>query len=114
MHTVLVINAQHQFRHLETFGRENGLGNNVFCMAEDGEGFFWVGTQEGLFRFDGTHARQLYYKLEENLGFGYIRDLAYDSLANQMWFCADRGIFRYDLYGTTIDRFNPEDFVPKS
>jgi len=36
-----------------------GLGNlNVKCLAQDGSGYLWVGTENGLYRFDGREFRQ--------------------------------------------------------
>jgi len=38
-------------------GKEDGLGlasNNVFCTYQDKQGFMWVGTSNGLQRFDGN------------------------------------------------------------
>ncbi len=37
-----------------TYGDEDGLANTtVECLLQDRQGFLWVGTQDGLFRFDG-------------------------------------------------------------
>ena len=39
------------FRHLDI---NDGLSqNNVFCMLQDREGFVWIGTEDGLNRYDG-------------------------------------------------------------
>lgn len=36
-----------------------GLGNlNVKCLAQDRSGYLWVGTENGLYRFDGREFRQ--------------------------------------------------------
>jgi diguanylate cyclase (GGDEF)-like protein len=36
-----------------------GLGNlNVICIAQDRTGYLWVGTENGLYRFDGRQFRQ--------------------------------------------------------
>jgi diguanylate cyclase (GGDEF)-like protein len=33
----------------------NGLGNlNITCLAQDRTGYLWVGTQNGLYRYDGS------------------------------------------------------------
>jgi ligand-binding sensor domain-containing protein len=36
-----------------------GLGNlNVNCIAQDRQGYLWVGTENGLYRYDGRLFRQ--------------------------------------------------------
>ena len=43
---------RYSFRH---YGQEEGLTNTVSqCLLQDRVGFIWVGTQNGLFRFEGT------------------------------------------------------------
>ena len=37
----------------------DGLGDlNVNCIAQDGSGYLWVGTENGLYRYDGSRYRQ--------------------------------------------------------
>ena len=34
--------------------QEDGLSNdNINCISQDNDGFIWIGTHEGLFRYDG-------------------------------------------------------------
>jgi signal transduction histidine kinase/sugar lactone lactonase YvrE len=38
-----------------SFGADQGLSNlTILAMAQDREGFLWVGTENGLFRYDGN------------------------------------------------------------
>ena len=56
-------NGRFAFR---TYAEEDGLGNlTIECLLQDRTGFLWVGTQDGLFRFDGT--RFLRFGREEGL-----------------------------------------------
>jgi diguanylate cyclase (GGDEF)-like protein len=44
---------QYAFR---SYTQEDGLGNlSVTALAQDPSGFLWVGTENGLYRFDGSH-----------------------------------------------------------
>ena len=40
------------------YGQDQGLTNlDVYCLLEDRTGFLWVGTADGLFRYDGRQFR---------------------------------------------------------
>mgnify|MGYP002784905120 CR=1 FL=1 len=39
------------------FGRKDGISGPVWAMAQDADGFLWVGTEDGLVRFDGLRFR---------------------------------------------------------
>ncbi|HYL77214.1 MAG TPA: two-component regulator propeller domain-containing protein, partial [Bryobacteraceae bacterium] len=46
-----LVGQRYSFR---LYSREQGLTNlGTQCLAQDREGFLWVGTQDGLFRYDG-------------------------------------------------------------
>ncbi len=60
------------FKH---YGQNDGLANlAVMCMVQDREGFLWVGTQNGLFRYEGRIFRA--YSLAEGVPASYIQALA--------------------------------------
>lgn len=43
-----------------TYGSDQGLASlQVTAMAQDQEGYLWVGTENGLFRFDGQRFRRM-------------------------------------------------------
>lgn len=44
--------ASYMFKH---YGVQNGLSQStVYAIMQDRTGFIWIGTKEGLNRFDGT------------------------------------------------------------
>jgi ligand-binding sensor domain-containing protein len=50
---VLPLRAQHFT--FKDYSEVQGLGNlNVRCLLRDQTGFLWVGTEGGIFRYDGT------------------------------------------------------------
>lgn len=60
------------FRHYDT---EQGLSNNwVFSFLEDDQGFIWVGTRDGLNRFDG-YDFQVFDETNSGLKGSYIISL---------------------------------------
>src|SRR5215472_19111722 len=47
--------ASPQFRH---YSVDNGLANSALtALAQDRDGFLWIGSQNGLMRFDGYRFR---------------------------------------------------------
>jgi diguanylate cyclase (GGDEF)-like protein len=91
------------FEHL---ARDNELPNSTIPMAlaEDGEGFLWVGTQSGLWRWDGYHFRN--YRADPaiagSLPDNVIKQLHADALG-RLWIATNSGgLARYDR---DLDRF---------
>ena len=51
----LCVSAAAEQMSLRHFGQADGLANQaVTAITQDGEGYLWVGTENGLFRFDGA------------------------------------------------------------
>src|SRR5437870_796210 len=92
---VLLIGAasvQAQQLNLKSYGREQGLSNLVIqCMLQDRQGFLWVGTQAGLFRYDG--ARFQLYAGASGLPSGWISALHEDQ-SGTLWAGTRTGVAR--------------------
>ena len=72
---------QWSFHHLT---REEGLSNNnVFFTHRDSRGFLWLGTHNGLNRFDGTKCR-VYKPSNSSLRGVDINNIVEDSKGN-LW-----------------------------
>src|SRR5579863_9460014 len=55
----------------------DGLGNlSVNCLLQDRSGFLWIGTESGLYQYDGSHFWQFGEK--EGLPSGFVRALTLD------------------------------------
>lgn len=53
------LNAQLRFKHL---GIAEGLSqSSVYCLYQDSKGFIWIGTFDGLSRYDGYNFRHFKY-----------------------------------------------------
>jgi diguanylate cyclase (GGDEF)-like protein len=78
---------------VERLTDQYGLGAvTVTAMGQDREGFLWIGTQTGLFRYDGARAQKM-TEVEGLIGH-YVLDLviAPDGMP---WFAGNRGIAYY-------------------
>ncbi len=81
----------------------DGLGNlNVLCMLQDRSGFLWIGTQNGLFRYDGSHFHEFGHR--DGLDGTFIRALHQDSLGH-IWVGTSEGLYyqREDRHFGTVE-----------
>ena len=70
-----------------------GLGAvTVTSMGQDGQGFLWIGTQTGLYRYDGARAQKM-PDVEGLIGH-YVQDLVI-APDGTPWFAGNRGIAYY-------------------
>jgi ligand-binding sensor domain-containing protein len=73
--------------------------NSGYCMAQDGLGYLWMGTQDGLNKFNGKKITAYYKETVKrgNLINNFIRSLYYDSTTNWLWIGTDNGLCIYNI-----------------
>ncbi|MGB9073089.1 MAG: diguanylate cyclase [Terriglobales bacterium] len=77
----------------QRFGEQFGIGVvTVTAMAQDQNGFLWIGTQTGLFRYDGSRVTRM--TAAEPL-VGHYLDLVLIAPDNSVWVGGFRGVARY-------------------
>ncbi len=89
----------------QNFGRQEGLPHPVpTALAQDGDGFIWIGTQGGLARWDGYrfHAYRQDAQKPGALPDGWIRALHIDP-QGRLWIGGSAGGLA--LYDAAQDRF---------
>src|SRR5271156_2981366 len=68
----------------------DGLGNlSVNCLLQDRSGFLWIGTESGLYQYDGSRFWQFGEK--EGLPSGFVRALSLDR-DGRLWVGARDGL----------------------
>ena len=96
--------AESHHLQLRFLGREEGLSNQtVNCFCQDEFGFIWIGTQNGLNRFDGRTIER--FRPADNAGAmrsNNIRQL-FSNRRGQLFFRSQQSIERYDL---RLNRFD--------
>jgi signal transduction histidine kinase/ligand-binding sensor domain-containing protein/CheY-like chemotaxis protein len=95
----------------EQLSVEHGLAQEtVLAIAQDRQGFIWLGTQAGLTRFDGY--RTITYKSAvsdpNSLVDNWVRVLHLDR-SGQLWIGTDGGLDRYDSASKTFTHFLPRE-----
>ncbi len=92
----------------DRIGSSEGLSQgSVQSITQDQQGFLWIGTQEGLNRYDG-HSFQTYYHIqgvEGSLSHDFIRSLLADS-SGRFWVGTDSGLNLYDSASNQFTLFN--------
>jgi len=92
---------------------KDGLaGSTVYCMALDKEGFLWLGTENGVSRFDGTHFKN--FTTRDGLPDNEILELFADSkgrvwmapFRNEVCFYQD-GVLHNQQNDSMLARTNP-------
>lgn len=77
------------------FGSEAGLPNNtIICCLSDKDGFLWVGTKDGLYRFDGHDFMVPDEMQGSEMNEGMIGAVCEDS-DGSIWYSTSKGIGYY-------------------
>jgi ligand-binding sensor domain-containing protein/AraC-like DNA-binding protein len=102
---IQTLNAQ-DYLPFTTIDKEKGLpNNNVTSIVQDSVGFIWIGTKNGLSRFDGTSFQHLdpnTTKLTSN----DISDLLFED-HRQLWIAtAEEGINKLDIKSNKIESYS--------
>ena len=87
-----------QFKHLT---KENGLsGNSIWCVLKDRKEFIWIGTLDGLSRYDGRKFKVFKYSTDDpkSLSANEVKAL-YEDRSGTLW---------VGTWGGGLNRYNPE------
>jgi signal transduction histidine kinase/ligand-binding sensor domain-containing protein/DNA-binding response OmpR family regulator len=78
---------------------EDGLSNNIInTITQDSLGFIWIGTNDGLSRFDGNNFKIFRKSFEDpnSISNNFIQSLFVDSKGD-LWIMTDQGLNKYDI-----------------
>src|SRR5258708_29704744 len=91
------------FEHLTT---ENGLSENVvYSIFQDSKGFLWIGTHDGLNRYDGYEFKKFHYNPSDSnsLPGNTIMNICEDGQGN-IWLVTNGGLCRYNCANGRFSR----------
>jgi diguanylate cyclase (GGDEF)-like protein len=92
--------AQAQQRAFHYLRHEQGLENLVVtALAQDADGLLWIGTENGLYQFDGARMRR--YGVEQGLVEQTISDLHVDT-TGLLWVGSKRGLYHREGAGFVV------------
>ena len=104
-HPPVILNA-------ETYGVSEGLSQStVTSVAEDDEGYIWIGTLNGLNRFDGKEFKQFYANDGTGLNSSFIRSVMFSKKLNSLYIGTDEGLYRYDQKNEKFINLNINKYI---
>ena len=95
---ILTVHAQEHQYYFNRLDINNGLSqNSVNAILQDDNGFIWIGTKDGLNRYDGRSFKIFRHNIEQDYGLrsSCITHLNKDRDGN-IWIGTDIGLFIYD------------------
>lgn len=101
--TVLAASARAQF--FTNYGPADGLLDPaVTCLLKGGDGFLWVGTQQGLYRYDGGRFKAYHYDPADSSGLPHDHvERMTQSPDGRIWITSGNG--GLTVYDPSRDRF---------
>lgn len=99
-----------RFQHLA------GLGMNdlsIMSLAQDRQGFAWIGTSAGLYRYDGYQAVRFGYDARNPRSLPHDRvSEIYEDRDGRIWAGTQEGLARFDPHTNDFTRFAPKGAGP--
>jgi len=100
--------AQNQQLHFTHFGTEDGLSElNPNCLLQDSRGFIWIGTADGLNRYDGYDFKIFRNDARDNssIGNNYVQDIIEDKDGNIWAATIGGGLNKFDRNTNRFHRY---------
>lgn len=86
---------------------------SIFALSHDGSGNLWIGTSNGVYKYDGSRIVSHFTSSNSRLPEGNVYEIFFDS-SGKAWIATENGLAIYDNHNNTIrtDLF-PKGFFNK-
>ena len=102
MLVVLQASAQGDYRFYSFLEKDGLTSNAIISIAEDGNGFMWIGSASGLMFYDGYIFNSINSGNDTlSLRGNHINDLATDNAGN-LWIATESAVCKYDINTETF------------
>lgn len=104
--------SQNHYYKFDRYTTIDGLSSNtITCITKDNEGFIWIGTIDGLNRFDGNSFK-IYHPQSDNptsISDSWINDICSDN--DYLWVGTPNGLNKFDKATEQFKkyRFDPDN-----
>lgn len=105
----------HGSHHFDSYSLSEGLSQaTALEVLQDKQGYIWVGTQDGLNRFDGQNFQQYRHIAldESSISSNYIAGLAVD-WRQRLWVLTPLGLHLYQEATDSFSRITQADGLPE-
>ena len=103
-----------QSLNFDHYSVEDGVSQSeIICIRQDSEGYIWIGTQNGLNRFDGYTFEKYFYDPSDNhsISNNWIFDITEDQDGN-IWLGTKGGLNKFDKKTGRFNLVNYKDPNP--
>ena len=103
--TIIIAQSKQLAMPFTYYSINDGLSaSTIDCIFKDKRGFIWLGTQDGLNRFDGYEFKKYFHQTKDSttLGENYVRSIVEDNDGN-LWICSYSGGISF--YNQHTDKF---------
>lgn len=83
--------ARHPYYHFKQLSIREGLPSSVTSLYDDRNGMLWIGTGQGLYRFNGHEIQKIPLPSSMNRNSSYISDL-YGDQYSRLWIVTPQGM----------------------
>ena len=84
-----------------------GLSNNSgLCLIQDNNGFIWIGTRDGLNRFDGIDYKIFKHEFDDSLSISNNQiNCIYETSGDELWIGTANGVNKFDPVTESFTKF---------
>jgi len=86
--------SQSQYNY-DNWGSDKGVTGDVHAITQTSDGYLWIGTEAGLFRFDGLTFRSVTDQGPSPVSIVHVMGLAVNAQGNLMVRLPERNLLRY-------------------
>ena len=96
---------------MEHFTRYNGHPSPIFAMHIDTSEILWLGTNDGLYKFDILTKKEIPYQYPATAGKSIIWDI-FEDKKGMLWLATSDGLRKFDLSTKKFTHFSVKDGLP--